>query len=80
MISLANNFNTVGRVPSGGHIDNKTSAYTSPTGFFPSPLETAAGPRQLFTIEQLTARADNAIGQMGTRTLENMPCWPGMVA
>lgn len=78
-VALSNNFDAVGRVASGREIHNIAATDASPAGFLAAPLQATAGPGQLFTVIQSTARPHDAIGQVGPRTLKNMSRRPGML-
>jgi hypothetical protein len=68
---LPQDFHTIGRTLARGHIDNKAFPHSAPTGFFAAPFDPAARPRERVTIEQSTARPNNPVGVVTTRTLND---------
>ena len=77
-IALADDFDAIRRMLSGGKIDNKPFADSSPARVFAAPLNTATRPRELFAIVQTTAGPNDSVGEMCTRALKDMSGGPGM--
>jgi len=78
LVSLANNFYTIGGKPSGGQVRYKPFTNATPAGFLAAPLNATAGPGQLLSVKQPAAGANDPIGQVGTRALKDMARRPGM--
>lgn len=78
-VTLANDFYAVGGVAAGSQVGDESLANAPPTGFFATPLNAAAGPRQFLPIKQTAARANNSVRQVSARTLKEMTRGPGML-
>ena len=77
-VALPDNLNTVGGMPTSGHINCKSLADPPPARFFAAPLNAAGGPWKLVAVVQATAGADDSIGQVRTGALEGMAGGPGV--
>lgn len=79
VVSLTDDFDAVGGISPGCHVDHKASANPPPARLFAMPLEATAGPGQLFSIEKATAGANHPVGEVSTGAVEDVAAGPGMV-
>jgi hypothetical protein len=64
-------FHAIRRAAFGRYIRNKSRTDAPPAWLFATPLKTAAGPRQLFAVEEATAGANNAIPKLAAWAVQN---------
>lgn len=69
---LSDDFDAVRRAIFSPHIHHEALPDSSPTRFLSAPFHSAAGVRQLFSIEETTAGTNNAVGKMAAGTLKQV--------
>ena len=69
--AIADQLNTVRWTALSRDIWDESRANASPAWLLTTPLETTAGPRQLFTVKKATAGANDAIPKLASWTMQN---------